>query len=284
MATPRNRWSKLPTEIRRLPLTREQLLTAVLLQAALTDRWADDKPDSKLGRATFTRGEIRDITGRGWGKSVRNSLEFLSNFFGFSVEFRGEFVQIEWPNYAEFLKSDARKTPARRPRNARSVQVQVSSEQSALRASALKTRPALSAPPGMTGGPGGATVAASAAPENPRGQMSLVPDRKPGRRARVKTPVPAEFTAEQRMHMRVWCGEEKPEWIPHLDALTRECLDHFRGSGEGKVDWIATVRNWVRRNAWRHIRDAEPPRTPRAAGMNAGSIGALWPAGGYHGE
>ncbi len=44
-----------------------------------------------------------------------------------------------------------------------------------------------------------------------------------------------------------WCVRVKPELFDDLNEHVEECFDHFLSKGEGKANWPATVRNWLRR-------------------------------------
>jgi hypothetical protein len=56
----------------------------------------------------------------------------------------------------------------------------------------------------------------------------------------------------RRLLTRVPDREHEVEWakangIDHTHAYFPEFIDHWRANGEGKADWAATWRNWVRR-------------------------------------
>jgi anti-sigma factor RsiW len=53
----------------------------------------------------------------------------------------------------------------------------------------------------------------------------------------------------ERLDLEAWC-QRHPEhrWAAkRLEAIVDECFDHFRSTGELGHDWLATVRNWIRR-------------------------------------
>lgn len=63
------------------------------------------------------------------------------------------------------------------------------------------------------------------------------------------TPAPKELTAGELFELEAW-ALSKPEhaWAgPHVEELAEACLDHFRGTGEHRADWLATIRTWIRR-------------------------------------
>lgn len=65
----------------------------------------------------------------------------------------------------------------------------------------------------------------------------------PRKRGLAKVPVPESFPITTEMHLfATKCGV--------LDAQTETdaMLDHFRGKGECRSDWLATWRNWIRRS------------------------------------
>ncbi len=76
--------------------------------------------------------------------------------------------------------------------------------------------------------------------------LTLAPEKpKAPRKRATATQVPESFpiTAE----MREWAVENKIR--VDLDAETAQFLDHFKGTGGRKIDWLATWRLWMRRSA-----------------------------------
>ena len=69
-----------------------------------------------------------------------------------------------------------------------------------------------------------------------------------------KTRAPQKLTPIQLQRLRQW-AEEKVPWISRgcfesfttLDAYVEEVLEYWTGTGGLKVNWLATVRNWIRR-------------------------------------
>ena len=64
---------------------------------------------------------------------------------------------------------------------------------------------------------------------------------------RVKTSAPPELPPEQMGQLRVWCHSKMPSLLPRLDDLVERCLDWHRAEGRKRVDWVATCRNWLRK-------------------------------------
>lgn len=69
-------------------------------------------------------------------------------------------------------------------------------------------------------------------------------------RSKMKaTPPPDALTPGERFELEAWITS-RPEhaWaLKRLDEVIDECLDHFRSTGEMGADWMATLRNWIRR-------------------------------------
>lgn len=99
MATPRKRWFRQDDSILRDPWTREEKLAVVLLRAYLNTRWARDGVAHRgAGRASLSRGAVHDITGNE-SETGLSLLRAVGIKAGFSAEFDGEFVHIDWPKY-----------------------------------------------------------------------------------------------------------------------------------------------------------------------------------------
>ena len=88
------------------------------------------------------------------------------------------------------------------------------------------------------------------------------------KRARTKTKIPSDFTISAEMV--AWARTE----CPHVDGrrATAAFIDHFTGTGDTKADWVATWRNWMRRDQ----ADAERRRS-RAAPSNVIAIAGQRP-------
>lgn len=92
---------------------------------------------------------------------------------------------------------------------------------------------------------------------------SLVPHAAPKTRVRPKPKrrIPEDFTVDQ--NMIDWARGHTPlVGKTETDAF----IDHFRGSGVAKADWIATWRNWMRRaqnDAERNGARASPRAGPK---------------------
>lgn len=75
------------------------------------------------------------------------------------------------------------------------------------------------------------------------------------------TPPPDALDPMQRMDLEAWC-QSRPahRWaLKRLDEIIEECFDHFRSTGELGHDWVATVRNWIRRAPqWNPQLNAQP--------------------------
>lgn len=248
MATPRNRWFKCYIEDLLAGGGDDTTRLVILrLRALLTLLWSEDQPDSERGRVTLTSKTLHQVTGKRHVDSGLAALASACRLHGISLAYAverhgksqanaGDMPTIFWPNYAEYKSVDARELPARRPRKARSVEVAV----------ALSQERTLEREP----------IAASAAPAPvvELEQLSLVAERKPpvrksGRQPRAKTAAPERFTDEQRLLIRVWAKTDEPWALPQLLALEAACLDFFRSEGKLKVDWLATFRGWIRREA-----------------------------------
>lgn len=85
--------------------------------------------------------------------------------------------------------------------------------------------------------------------------------------------IPDEFIVTTEM--REWAAREVP--AVDVDASTRKFADHWRaesGAKARKVDWVATWRNWLRRDAENTSRRPTPmqrAQTTAAAGRRVGS-------------
>lgn len=87
---------------------------------------------------------------------------------------------------------------------------------------------------------------------------------KPARPKARGTAVPVDFVVTEELRE---FGEELGFTSAELAAETAKFIDHFRGTGGLKVDWVATWRNWMRRSG--EERRTRPPRkttTPAVRG------------------
>lgn len=82
------------------------------------------------------------------------------------------------------------------------------------------------------------------------------------------TSAPERLSPQERAALRSWAeGNPKHRWaLPRMPDLEEACLDHFRASGERKADWLATVRNWIRRQP-----EMAPRTTPPSAFAPSGA-------------
>ena len=62
-----------------------------------------------------------------------------------------------------------------------------------------------------------------------------------------RTMAPDALLTDQIAALRVWCEQKQPDELGRLSEHVATCLDHFRGTGERKADWVSVCRNWVRR-------------------------------------
>ncbi len=78
--------------------------------------------------------------------------------------------------------------------------------------------------------------------------------KKPGTRA------PDQLSKPQMLRLHEWAETTVP-WIRRealdsfesIDSYVEVALDHFRGTGVVKADWLATVRNWIRKDEKRRL-------------------------------
>lgn len=83
---------------------------------------------------------------------------------------------------------------------------------------------------------------------------------KPSPRER-KTSIPADWVLPDEY--KSWALEERKDWTPeHCLLVAASFADHWRGKGEARADWLATWRNWVRR-------ESKFQRTPQASRIPA---------------
>ncbi len=71
-----------------------------------------------------------------------------------------------------------------------------------------------------------------------------------------------------------WALQERPDWTP-ADALRVSLLfrDHWAGKGEARADWLATWRNWVRRE--RGHSTGPPRREPTLAERRTANLDVI---------
>jgi len=85
--------------------------------------------------------------------------------------------------------------------------------------------------------------ASASASASPRPVFNSSP-RVSGRPGRGPTDAPTEFEISEQM--REWANAEGFD-NPTIAQETAMMLDHFRGKGQRRTDWVATWRNWLRR-------------------------------------
>lgn len=61
------------------------------------------------------------------------------------------------------------------------------------------------------------------------------------------TDAPERLSDEQRAALHAWCAGKRQELLPQLEDLEEACLDYYRSRGKRHRDWVATVRNWIRK-------------------------------------
>lgn len=71
------------------------------------------------------------------------------------------------------------------------------------------------------------------------------------------TRAPDALSRQEFKRVKLWARERFPRLASfELVDLIEECLDWHRSEGRLKVDWVATCRNWVRKEMrWRGIRE-----------------------------
>jgi hypothetical protein len=74
--------------------------------------------------------------------------------------------------------------------------------------------------------------------------------RRAGARARgAQTDPPQSLAIDALRSLQAWAAAEHAELQADVPELAAACLDHFRGKGERRVDWISTCRTWIRNEA-----------------------------------
>lgn len=61
----------------------------------------------------------------------------------------------------------------------------------------------------------------------------------------MQTPAPDALSEADLLAIEAWAAAKYPALVPEVRSLAERCLDHFRGKGEERADWVATVRTWV---------------------------------------
>ncbi len=88
---------------------------------------------------------------------------------------------------------------------------------------------------------GGKTPAATAAPR-----------RRSRPRKKPETPPPDRLDPEAMAKLRDWLEGNSWWWFePRLELSVARCLEHWRGKGETRVDWVASCRTWIGRDVER---------------------------------
>jgi hypothetical protein len=84
----------------------------------------------------------------------------------------------------------------------------------------------------------------------PEGKRETAPDgglTPPRAKSPAKTFAPDRLSDADRVSLRAW-AERRARWaLSQLEELEAACLDHFRGEGKPKADWLSTLRGWIRR-------------------------------------
>lgn len=91
-----------------------------------------------------------------------------------------------------------------------------------------------------------------------------------GRRHSPLTAPPESLMTSELFELEAWAlSHPDHEWAaPHVAELAEACLDHFRGTGELRADWMATIRTWIRRTPAYSTRSA--------AGVGSRAAPASW--------
>lgn len=64
----------------------------------------------------------------------------------------------------------------------------------------------------------------------------------------TKTEAPEGLTEIDAQRMLLWARSQyKGITSRDVRELTEECFDWHRANGKQRVDWVATVRNWIRK-------------------------------------
>lgn len=85
-----------------------------------------------------------------------------------------------------------------------------------------------------------AVVTPEPLPEKRREEIKELP-RKRGTRLPEDWVIPDDWVA--------WALAERKDWTaPHVLGVAAQFADYWRGKGETRADWLATWRNWVRRD------------------------------------
>lgn len=91
-------------------------------------------------------------------------------------------------------------------------------------------------------------------PEKPA-DAGAGPAEQPAKKARRKlpeTPPPQRFDPEQLEQLRSWAAEHEDLEVraqaPRVAELAAACLDWARSNQKTSADWIARVRNWIRKD------------------------------------
>ena len=92
--------------------------------------------------------------------------------------------------------------------------------------------------------------------------------------ARRSPPVPDDLTPEQRKRLVAWLyaqGWGELYRSGEAKSLKFECLDHYRANGnrQGYSDWLAVVRNWIRKHM-RFKAERAAHERPQMAGPREG--------------
>lgn len=88
-----------------------------------------------------------------------------------------------------------------------------------------------------------------------------------------RRPVPDALSPEEMAELRRW-AEERVPWLSRaafgsvrtLESYVEEVLDWGRANGRSKASWVATCRNWIRRDEFERLERLARNGTTRALG------------------
>jgi hypothetical protein len=92
-------------------------------------------------------------------------------------------------------------------------------------------------------------------------------DLEPKAPAKRKTKIPDSFAVTPEM--RAWAAAKTPG--VNIDFQTEQFIDHWRGKGELRLDWVATWRTWMRNQHMWHGDRQSGSRTTQAASGRTGN-------------
>lgn len=221
MATPRKHWFKVPDSIGDEDWDNDLLATLVRLQARMNTRWARNGLSAdEASTILLTAGDAMTVTRR---RSFARALQVLrrcSEAVTCTLLEERASVKFCWPKWPDFQGMASRELPESRPRASRESPPPQDAP------ARRKTQDAEEPPVVPQGGPEPALKA----------------------RGRVLSEPPDALSEAELGALVSWTCEAEPSQAHRVEALVQECLDHFRGEGKKKHDWVATCRNWIRRD------------------------------------